>query len=136
MDFVYPHISIVGIAAAAIAQFVLGFVWYSQMTPIGKRWATEMGLDPANMASPGPSVAVFPVSSILAAWAVAMVIGWSQASGLGNSVLAALVVAVAVIAQTLGATVANSQSVTMGVIHVAYIVVGYAIMGALIGLLS
>ena len=106
------------------------------MTPIGKRWMAEMKMDPANPGKPGPEMAVFPISSILAAWAVAMVIGWSHASGLGNSVLAAWVVALAVIAQALGATVANSQSVTMGVIHVAYIVVGYAIMGALIGLLS
>jgi hypothetical protein len=135
MDFVYPHLSIVGIAAAAIAQFVLGFLWYSPMTPIGKRWIAEMGIDTSN-AKPGPEMAFFPVSSILAAWAVAMVIGWSHATGLGNTVLAAWVVGAAVIAQVMSATVANSQSMTLGIIHVAYVVVGYAIMGALIGMLS
>lgn len=40
MPFAYPHISFVAILAAVAAYFVLGLVWYSGLTPIGKRWAT------------------------------------------------------------------------------------------------
>lgn len=134
-SFVYPHISFVAVIAAALAQFVLGFLWYSPLTPVGKRWMTEMRIQPgAN--KPGIEMLAFPVSSIMAAWAVAMVIAWSGAGSLSDGVLAASVVGFAAIAQALGATVANSQSMALGVIHVSYLVIGYAIMGALVVLLG
>lgn len=44
MPFVYPQLSMVAILVAAAAHFVLGFVWYSGLTPIGKRWASEVGM--------------------------------------------------------------------------------------------
>ena len=71
-----------------------------------------------------------------AAWAVAMVIAWSGAGTLSQGILAAGVVAFGAIAQAMGATVANSQSVALGVIHVGYLLVGYTIMGALVVLLA
>ena len=135
MSFVYPHISFVAVMAAAVAQFVLGFLWYSPMTPVGKRWMAEMRLD-RDGARPGIEMLAFPVSAIMAAWAVAMAIAWSGAGTLSQGILAALVVGFAAIAQAMGATVANSQSVALGVIHVGYLLVGYTIMGALVVLLA
>jgi len=134
-SFVYPHISIVAILAAAVAQFVLGFLWYSPMTPVGQRWMAEMRLDRGD-AKPGIEMLAFPVSAIMAAWAVAMVITWSGAGTLSQGILAALVVGFGAIAQAMGATVANSQSMALGVIHVGYLVIGYTIMGALVVLLG
>jgi hypothetical protein len=136
VEFVYPHISIVAVIAAAIAQFALGFLWYSPMTPPGRLWMSEMRVDPSTLTRPGIEMAVFPISSLLAAWAVAMVIGWSHADGIGNAVLAAWVVGVAVVAQALGSAVANRQTVTLAALHVGYLVVGYTIMGVLIDALS
>ena len=135
MSFVYPHISVVAILAAAVAQFVLGFLWYSPMTPVGKRWMAEMRLDRGG-AQPGIEMLAFPVSALMAARAVAMVITWSGAGTLSQGILAALVVGFAAIAQAMGATVANSQSMVLGIIHVSYLVIGYAIMGALVVLLG
>ncbi len=133
MSFPYPEINAVAIIIAAVAQFVLGFVWYSGMTPIGKRWTTEMGLGD-RQGQPGAEMAIFPISSILAAWAVAMVYGWSGAAGAMDGVRAAWVVAVAVAAQALASGVATGKgSLVLHLINVGYLVVGYAAMGAIIG---
>lgn len=135
MAFAYPHVSLIAILVAAAAHFVLGFVWYAQMTPLGRRWASEMGIDTSG--SPGAEMAIFPVSSIMAAWAVAMVVGWSGAHGAMNGVLAGWVVAVAVIAQVLATGVANGKSSrALVLINVGYLVIGYAIMGGILGALS
>lgn len=134
MSFVYPHVGFLAVLAAAVVQFVLGFIWYSPLTPIGAAWAREMKL--SGDQKPGPEMLVFPVSSIIAAWAVSMIIAWSGASGAYESVLAAWVIAMAVGAQILGAAVANSQrSITLLVIHLGYVAVGYALMGVVISLL-
>lgn len=134
-SFVYPHISIVAILVAAVAQFVLGGLWYSPMTPVGKRWMAEMHLDRTG-AKPGIEMLAFPVSAIMAASAVAMVITWSGAGTLSQGILAALVVGFGAIAQAMGATVANGHSLALGAIHVGYLLIGYTIMGALVVLLG
>ena len=118
---------------AAVAQFGLGFVWYSGMTPIGKRWTAEMGLGDMQ-GQPGAEMAIFPIGSILAAWAVAMVYGWSGAGSVMNGILVGWVVAVAVAAQALAAGVATGKgSLVLHLINVGYLVVGYALMGAIVG---
>lgn len=134
MSFAYPHVSMIALLAAAVVQFALGFVWYSQWTPIGIAWRREMQI--SGDANPGPELLAFPVASIIAAWAVSMAIGWSGASSAYQSVLAAWMVAFAVGAQVLGAAVANSRrSITLLVIHLAYVAVGYALMGVVISIL-
>jgi hypothetical protein len=133
--FVYPHLNIIAILSAAAAQFILGFLWYSPMTPIGRRWMAEahMGSEPGR---PGKEMAVFPASAILAAWAVAMVIGWSGASGPLQGVCAAWTVGTAVAAQAVAGMVAsNTRSTRLAVINVGYLAVGYGLMGGLIGIL-
>ena len=80
MSFVYPGISPIGIVVAAVIQFAIGFFWYSPMTAVGRRWMQEA--HPEGLpARAGGEMAIFPVGSIMAAWAVAMVIGWAHASG-------------------------------------------------------
>ena len=135
MSFTYPHISLVAILAAAAAQFVLGFVWYSSITPIGRRWNSEMGLGEMQ-GKPGMEMLIFPAGSILAAWAVAMVVGWSGGAGAMDGVRAGWVVAVAVAAQVLAQGVAtNKRSIALSAINVGYLMVGYTCMGAIVGVL-
>ncbi|MFA7249689.1 MAG: DUF1761 domain-containing protein [Dehalococcoidia bacterium] len=136
MSFVYPHLNVIAILVAALSQFALGWVWYSPMTPIGKRWAVEMqtGDQPGQ---PGAEMLLFPISSIMAAWAVAMVFGWSGAQGWLDGVRVGWVVAFAVTGQVLSAAVAGRpRSVMLTLIHVGYVIVGYAIMGAIIAAFS
>jgi len=134
MSFVYPHVSFIALIAAAVVQFALGFIWYSPWTPIGAAWMREMKI--TGDAKPGAEMLAFPVASIIAAWAVSMVVSWSGASGAYESVLAAWVIAMAVGAQILGAAVANSQrSITLLIIHLGYVAVGYALMGVVISIL-
>ena len=133
MSFAYPHVNLVAILVAAAVQFILGFVWYSGMTPIGKRWASEMGFEDTS-AQPGIEMAIFPIGSIMAAWAVAMVYGWSGAAGPMDGVRAGWVVAFAVAAQVLASGVASGKgSFALHLINVGYLVAGYALMGAIIG---
>ncbi len=118
-----------------MAQFILGFVWYSGMTPIGRRWASEVGVPQEGES--GMAMLIFPVTSIMAAWAAAMVYGWSGAQGPMQGVYAAWVVAFAVAAQALSTGVATGKNtVALHAINVGYLAVGYALMGAIIGLLS
>ena len=77
------------------------FSMASPMTPVGKRWMAEMRLD-RDGARPGIEMLAFPVSAIMAAWAVAMAIAWSGAGTLSQGILAALVVGFAAIAQWKG----------------------------------
>lgn len=135
MSFVYPHVGLIAVLGAAVVQFILGFIWYSPMTPIGAAWMREMKI--AGDQKPGAEMAAFPIGSIMAAWAVAMVYGWSGASGVYQGVLAAWVVAWAVGAQALMTAVANNQrSTTLLLINLGYLAVGYALMGAVIALLA
>ena len=135
MPFVYPHISIIALLAGALVQFVIGFVWYAGMTPIGRRWAAEVGAPTDGQ--PGAEMLVFPFSSILAAWAVGMVYGWSSASGPMDGVLVGWVVATAVGAQVLSTAIAtNQRSTALLAINIGYLVVSYGVMGAVFGLLS
>jgi len=135
MSFAYPHLSVVALLAGALAQFVIGFLWYSPYLPTGKSWIAQMEI-PAD-AKPGLEMIGFPIGSILAAWAVAMVYGWSGASGPMDGALAGLTVAAAVAAQAITSGVAHATRVPpMYAINLGYIVVSYAVTGALIGLLS
>lgn len=135
MSFVYPQVSLVAIVGAAVAHFVLGFIWYSPMTPIGAAWIREIRL-PADQ-KPGAEMAAFPIGAVAAAWAVSMVYGWSGANGAYQGILAGWVVAIAVGAQVLTAGVAsNMRSTTLLAVNLGYIVVSYALMGVVIGLLA
>ncbi|MES2153569.1 MAG: DUF1761 domain-containing protein [bacterium] len=41
-----------GLAAALVANVVIGFLWYSKWSPTGKIWMRDQGLDPATMPKP------------------------------------------------------------------------------------
>ncbi|RLT43904.1 MAG: DUF1761 domain-containing protein [Chloroflexi bacterium] len=133
MSFAYPHINLIALLLAALAQFVIGFLWYSQMTPIGRMWMAEMHFGDRE-AQPGAEMLIFPVSSIFVAWSTSMVIAWSGASGSAHGMLAAWVVALAVGMQTIASGVASGKSSsTLMAINVGYLAFGYGVMGAIIG---
>lgn len=134
-SFVYPHISFVAILVAAFAHVAIGFLWYAQMTPTGRRWAAEMHVD-ANADRPGIEMLGFPISSLMAAWAVGMVIAWSGAGTVTQGILAGSVVGFAALAQALSTAVAGSHSMTLNAINFGYVVVSYAVVGAIVVLLS
>lgn len=133
MSFAYPHLNIIAVLVAALAQFVLGFLWYSGMTPTGRWWAEEMGIADQE-GQPGAEMLIFPVSSIFAAWVVAMVVAWSGTDSVAHAMLAAWVVALAVGVQVIASGIASGKSSpTLQAINVGYLAFGYGIMGAIIG---
>lgn len=67
------HINLTAIIVAVIANFVLGFIWYTPL--FGKRWAKEQGMDPNG---PRPPASVFIrgmsfmiIGNFLMAWVLA-----------------------------------------------------------------
>jgi hypothetical protein len=135
MEFAYPHLNPIAILVAALAQFVLGWLWYANVTPTGKMWLAAQS-EAVQGHKPGAEMLTFPISAIFAAWAVAMVYGWSGAVGPMDGVLAAWVVALALIAQTVAQGVASMHSTSIITLTATYQVVGYALMGAIIGVLA
>ena len=57
------HINYVAVAVAVVANFFLGFIWYTPL--FGKAWATEMGFD----------MSVKPPAGVMAKGLTIMVIG-------------------------------------------------------------
>ena len=45
----WPDINWLGMLAAIVFSMILGFIWYSPKTPMGKLWLRGQGLDPGNM---------------------------------------------------------------------------------------
>lgn len=136
MSISYPDVNAIAIVIAAVAQFALGWLWYAPMTPTGKAWLAAMGRTRETMGRPGAEMAIFPIGSLLSAWAIAMVYAWAGGDGVADGILAAMTVAVAVVFQQLMQGVAmGTQSKTLAVINNAYIIVGYAVMGTIISVI-
>jgi hypothetical protein len=92
-----------GVVVAVIAQFGLGFLWYSQAL-FGKRWLGALGRTTQDMqqnASPAPWIVV-ALSSVVSAVFVSAVADWAGAEtvadGLVVGVYVGFVVALAVAA--------------------------------------
>lgn len=135
MTFTYPDISVIAVLVSAVLQFALGFLWYSPLTPMGARWMAEMKIRPDG--KPGVEMLAFPIGSLVASWAAAMVYAWSGASGVTQGIFAAEVVGLAVAVQVLTASVANNmRSGALLTINLAYVFVAYAITGIVLGLLG
>ncbi len=135
MSFVYPHVSLIAIIAAAVWQFVLGFLWYAPFTPTGRTWASYQTIPEG--AKPGLEMIAFPVGSLFAAWATAVVYAWSGAHGLIEGALVGLVLAVAVGVQVLTTAVADNKLVpSLLAVNLGYVLIAYVGSGKIIGLLS
>ncbi len=71
MNFAVNYVAVI---VAAIAAFVIGFIWYTPL--FGKRWMAYLGKSQANMGQPGASfpfvLAAAFVASVVNAWVLAL----------------------------------------------------------------
>ena len=130
----YPHLNLVAILVAAAAQFALGWLWYMPGSPTGKRWMAEMGM--TSQPAPSPKLALWLISAVLTAWVLAMTYGWAQGAGVGDGITIGLMLSLPVVATEVTDGLAMSgRSMAYILIQSGYWLVGYAIMGAIIGVM-
>jgi hypothetical protein len=125
----------VAIWVAGIVQFMLGAGWY---TLLGQPWMAGIGKTEAQlMAEIGHSPAPY-IIALVAALVVAYAIGWllpklGAASAAGGAKTGA-VLALALIGSTLAMNYGfEARPLSLWLINAGYMVVGMAIMGAIIG---
>ena len=119
--------------AAAIANMILGFVYYHPRV-LGTRWMALMGKSMADVASAGMAYAYTAVGALVAAFVVAQFIRWSDSyTALGG----AFIGAVGWLGFTATATFADylfsGRPWGLWSIQNGYQVLGFALMGAIIG---
>lgn len=125
-------ISIIGCIVAALAFFFLGGAWYTVL--FGKQWRAEMGISEEEAAGKSPDPLMF-VGSILIGLVIAVTLakligpcsmGYGFKVGLG----AGVGIGAALLAQN---CIYEAKSLRFFAINAGYVVVGLAVMGAIIG---
>jgi hypothetical protein len=127
------ELSILGVILAALAFFFIGALWYTIL--FGKLWRADMGIGEDEVGSPNP---LMFVGSILCGVVIAVTLGLligdqGTACGLKIGAGTGFGIGAAVMAQN---AIYESRSVRFWAINAAYVVVGLAAMGAILGALQ
>lgn len=126
-------LSILGVILAALAFFFIGGLWYTVL--FGKMWRAEMGIAEEEASSPQP---LMFVGSLVCALVIAVTLGLLIADrgvscGLKIGAGTGFGIGAAVMAQN---AIYESKSVRFWAINSAYVVIGLAAMGAILGALQ
>lgn len=122
-----------GIILAAIAQMVVGFLWYGPL--FGKTWMSMMGINTAGMSREGMGrmYTIQFVGSLITAAVLAKLVGMMGATTLGAGVQAGFWVWLGFVATvTLGSVLYERRSWNLYVLNNGYQLVSLAIMGAIL----
>jgi Protein of unknown function (DUF1761) len=125
----------VAVWVAGIVHFLLGAGWY---TVLGGAWLTAIGKTEAQIKTEQPNMAIPLVIAIAVAVIIAYTLAWllpklgAQSAGAGAKTGAVL--ALALIATTIAMNYGfEARSISLWLINSGYMVVGMAVMGAIIG---
>lgn len=122
-----------GIILAAIAQLVVGFIWYGPL--FGKTWMSMMGITTQGMSREGMgrTYAIQFVGSLVTAAVLAKLVGMMGAKTLGAGVQAGFWVWLGFVATvTLASVLYEKRSWNLYVLNNGYQLVSLAIMGAIL----
>jgi hypothetical protein len=121
------------VIAAAVANMILGYVYYHPRV-LGTRWMALMGKSMADVASAGMAYAYTAVGALVAAFVLAQFIRWSDSY---TALSGAFIGAVGWLGFTATATFADyvfsGRPWGLWSIQNGYQVLGFALMGAIIG---
>ena len=123
------------ILVAAVSSFVLGGIWYGPI--FGKRWQAQLGLSDEKIAE-GNTALIFGVSFLLTL-VVAVALGALinavvPSPGLVGGLVTGVEVALAFVATSLGINYLFARhSLALFGIDVGYMVLMFAVMGAILG---
>lgn len=121
------------IVVAAIAQFVVGWIWYGPL--FGKTWMSMMGMSQQSMSREGmgKTMVLSFVGSLVTAAVLSMLVGWMGAKTLGAGIAAAFWAWLGFVATvTLGAVLFAKMSWNLYILNNAYQLVSLAVMGAIL----
>ncbi len=122
-----------GIILAAIAQLVVGFIWYGPL--FGKTWMSMMGINPQGISREGMGrmYAIQFVGSLVTAAVLAKLVGMMGAKTLAAGVQAGFWVWLGFIATvTLASVLYEKRSWNLYLLNNGYQLVSLAIMGAIL----
>ncbi len=127
------ELSILGVILASLAFFFLGALWYTVL--FGKAWRAEMGIAEDQVGSPQP---LMFIGSLICGLVIAVTLGLligdrGTACGLKIGAGTGFGIGAAVMAQN---AIYESKSVRFWAINSAYVVIGLAAMGAILGALQ
>ena len=78
------HINLIAVLVAVVANFVLGFIWYTPL--FGKAWAKEMGLDTSVKPTSGQlakGMTIMVIGNFMMAWVFANnIAAWGYVPGM------------------------------------------------------
>lgn len=121
------------IVVAAIAQFVVGWIWYGPL--FGKTWMSMMGMSQQSMSREGmgKTMVLSFVGSLVTAAVLSMLVGWMGAKTLGAGIAAGFWAWLGFVATvTLGAVLFAKMSWNLYILNNAYQLVSLAVMGAIL----
>jgi uncharacterized protein DUF1761 len=132
MDF--DRINWLAVLVATVANGVLGFLWYGPI--FGRIWVRAVGRSQEEMAQAGPSIALSIFSGLIAAFALALILTVPPAAdvnvGEGIRFGAIAGIGFAVTSKVTSSAFEGTNS-TVTLLFAFYQIVGYIIVGAILG---
>jgi hypothetical protein len=123
----------VAVVVAAIAQMVLGFIWYGPL--FGKRWMSLMGVNPPSKPPEGmwKTYAWSALGSLVTAAVLDRLVATMGASTAGAGIVAGFWVWLGFVATvTLASVLYERRSINLYVLNNGYQLVSLAVMGAVL----
>ena len=123
----------VAIVVAAIAQFVIGWIWYGPL--FGKTWMSMMGMSQQSMSREGmgKTMVLTFIGSLVTAAVLSMLVGWMGAKTLGAGIAAGFWAWLGFVATvTLGGVLFAKMSWNLYILNNAYQLISLAVMGAIL----
>ena len=123
----------VAIVIAAIAQFIIGWVWYGPL--FGKTWMSMMGMSQQSMSREGmgKTMTLTFIGSLVTAAVLSMLVGWMGAKTLSAGIAAGFWAWLGFVATvTLGGVLFAKMSWNLYILNNAYQLVSLAVMGAIL----
>lgn len=129
----YSDINLLAVLVAALAGMALGFVWYNPAV-FGNHWMRLNGKTREELGRPGPAYALTTLGSLLAAAATAVVLEGFGARTLTSGVGIGALLGVGIVAPVLATDhVFSGRPIPLYLLNVAYHVLSFIAMGAILG---
>lgn len=129
----YSDINVLAVVVAAVASMALGFLWYSPVA-FGNQWLRLVGKRQEDLGKPGPAYVLSTLGSLLAAFATAVVLEGFGARTLTSGVGIGALLGVGVVAPVLATDhVFSGRPIPLYLLNVAYHVLSFIAMGAILG---
>jgi uncharacterized protein YacL len=134
-DAAMVRINHVAVWVAGIAHFMLGAIWY---TTLGPAWMAAIAKTETQLRAEQPNVAIPMIIAVIVAIVIAYTLAWLlprlEAQSVAGGATAGVMLAITLIASTLAMNYGfEVRSISLWLINSGYMIVGMALMGAIIG---